>query len=652
VVGATLTVKLVRDLRRSLGQIAAIAAIVTCGIAVLVMMSSNYESLRLTQSAYYTRTAFADVFASLSRAPESVAKRIAAVPGVEAVETRVVVPVTLDLPERVEAVSALFVSVPDGVEPGVNRLVLRDGRMVREGASDEVLVSEAFGRANGLHPGASVAAVINGRRQLLRVVGVALSPEYVYEIGPGALFPDSRRFGIMWMGRRSLAAAYDMTGAFNDLALRIAPGTVVGTDRAAIDRVLERYGGQGAIARADQASNWFLTNELTELRTQGIIIPLVFLAIATFLTNALLARIVATERVQIGALKAFGYSSARIAWHYVAFALVIVLLGGIAGTVFGVWFGQALAHLYEEFFRFPTLEYHVSPLIVGGALAVCAASGVLGALGSANASARLAPAEAMRAEGPLRYRPTVIERLGLGRWLPTTWRMVLRNLERRPLRSIATVAGNASATALLIVGIASLDSVSAMLDVQFRMLQHEDVAVGFIRPRAARSLYEARHLPGVLRAESFRVVSARLWNGTRSYRLGVTGMERGATLRRLLDSGNRAVALPAAGILVSATLAQILNVKVGDSIDVQVLEGRRDRFSVAVQGLVDEPIGLSATMELGELQRRIGEATISGVYLAIDPREGRRLDAALKRTPQVSSVMYRKGRRRSGAASR
>lgn len=634
--------KLLRDLVRMRTQVAAIAAIVACGIAILVSMTSNDETLRTSRDRYYARYALADVFVSLTRAPESVAQRIAAIPGVTAVETRVVASVTLDLPGRADPVGGLFVSLPDGREPRVNRIFVRAGRSVRADASDEVVVSEGFATANGLRPGAALGAILNGRRQILRVVGIGLSPEYVYEIGPGAIWPDSRRFGVLWMGRRALAAAYDMTGAFDDAALRLAPGVAPGPVVAAVDRIAARYGGRGAFPRADQPATWFLANELVQLRTQGLVIPLIFLAVATVLANALLARLVATERVQIGTLKAFGYSGGAIARHYLGFALAVILAGGAAGIAAGALLGRALAGVYQEFYRFPFLTYRLSPLVVTGAVLVCALAAILGALRAVRAAAALPPAEAMQPAAPPRYRRTLVERLGLAGWTTPTERMVLRNLERRPATAAVGVLGIALATSLLVVGLGSLDSAQHMIDVQFRTIQREDATIGFAQPRARRALFDVRHLPGVLRVEPFRTVAVRFRHGSRTYRAAITGTTRDATLRRPLDARERPVALPARGLLLSATLGRILGARAGDRLEVETLEGRRVRFDVPVGALLDEPIGLSALMEIDELDRRIGEpATLGGAHLAVDPAARARFDAALKAMPQLAAVGYR-----------
>ncbi|HWP41958.1 MAG TPA: ABC transporter permease, partial [Blastocatellia bacterium] len=183
-----------------------------------------------------------------------------------------VAPVTLDLPGLEEPASGQLISIPERRVPILNDLHLVRGRYIEPGRRDEVIISHAFAEANGLNPGDALSAVINGRWTELRIVGVALSPEFVYEIRPGDMFPDSRHFGVMWMGREALAAVFDMEGAFNDVSLTLAPGASENEVIARLDSLLADWGGLGAYGCEDQPSNYFITNEIAELKITSTVI--------------------------------------------------------------------------------------------------------------------------------------------------------------------------------------------------------------------------------------------------------------------------------------------------------------------------------------------------------------------------------------------
>ena len=293
---------LLRDLWRLRGQVLAAAVVVACGIAALVAMYSTYHSLIRTRNSYYADYRFADAFAQLKRAPQSLVGEIQRIPGVAQVAVRDVHRVVLDVPGLAEPATARLISISGQPGSGLNALAIVRGRVPSPAAADEVLTSDTFARANGLKPGDRIAAVLNGRWQSLRIVGTALSPEYVYEVAPGGLFPDNRRFGVLWMNGEVLMPAFGLKGAFNDVALALAPGASAPDVLARLDRVLRVYGGLSAYTRSDQASNRFLADELGEIQVMTTAIPLLFLTVAAFLLYVILSRLVHMQRSEIALL--------------------------------------------------------------------------------------------------------------------------------------------------------------------------------------------------------------------------------------------------------------------------------------------------------------------------------------------------------------
>ncbi|MHC5002768.1 MAG: ABC transporter permease, partial [Planctomycetota bacterium] len=243
--------KAVRDVWHMRGQVLAICLVMGCGVATFIMSLSTLRSLERTLDAYYERYRFAEVFAHLKRAPQTLADRIAEIPGVAQVQTRVVQSVTLDMPGMSEPAVGRLISLPPGVAPALNDLYLRRGGPPRSRSRLEVMASEAFADAHGLEPGDSIQAILNGRLEDLAVTGVVLSPEYIYQIREGDVLPDERRFGVLWMNQEELAAAFDMEGAFNDVSLTLMHGATEAEVIARLDRLIEPYGGLGAYARED-----------------------------------------------------------------------------------------------------------------------------------------------------------------------------------------------------------------------------------------------------------------------------------------------------------------------------------------------------------------------------------------------------------------
>ncbi|MHC4952851.1 MAG: ABC transporter permease [Planctomycetota bacterium] len=638
-----LDIKVLRDVARMRGQLLAIALVMACGIGVYLGMRGTMRSLDAARSSYYASERFGHVFAGLKRAPEHVADKLRAIPGVQRVQTRVVVEVTLDVPHMVEAAIGRLVSIPDRGRPVVNDLRLRSGRMPEPGRWDEVLVAEAFAEAHDFALGTKIGAVINGRHEMLKIVGTALSPEFTYVVGPGLLFQDDRRFGVIWMRRRSLAPAFDLEGAFNDVSLSLASDANIHEILQRVDGVLEPFGGIGAIARKDQVAGFFVENELKQLRTFAFLAPALFLAVAAFLLNVVIGRIVAGQREEIAALKAFGYRDGEVGLHFTKFIGLVIAAGCALGIALGAWIGAWMTRLYaEEVFRFPELPFAMGIRETLEGVGISVAAGALGTWAAIRRTVALPPAEGLRPEAPPVYRATLLERLGLWGALAPGARLVLRELERRPRRAALSVLGVAMATGLTIMNAFFFDSVAHMLNVHFGLTQREDVQLTLNEPRATAALSELEHLPGVIHAEPYRSVRVRLRAGLRAKNASITGIPADATLSTLLDDKLQRVPIPPGGLVLARKLAEILDVSTGDILRVEVLEGRRPVRDVKIARTVETFVGTPAHMELAALCRILGETeSFNGAWLAVDDAETGRLHAVVKETPVIAGVTER-----------
>ncbi len=635
--------KLWRDLWGMKGQALAIAVVIASGVATFVMSLSTLHSLKLTQSVFYRDYHFADVFASLKRAPESLRESIRAIPGVQQVETRIVASANLDLPDYPDPATGHLVSTGQFGESLLNQIYLREGRMVDPTRDDEVLVSDAFAEAHGYRPGDHIAAILNGRRKELTIVGTALAPEFIYQIRAGDMFPDFKSYGILWMAHQPLANAFDMDGAFNDVAITLAAHASADDVIQRLDQLLARYGGLGAYSRKDQVSHRYLSEEFKQLEQMATMFPTIFLGVAAFLLNVVVSRLVRTQREEIATLKAFGYSNLDVIEHFSKLIIVIVLAGVVLGTGLGIWFGYGLSSLYSKFYKFPFMLYELQPRVVAIAALISVGAALLGTLYAVMQAARQPPAEAMRPEPPAHYRESVVEKLGLRRWLAQPTRMIVRNLERRPLKSLLSAVGIAFSCAIVMTGTFSSDAVDYMINVQFGLAQRDDISVTFVEPTSYRSYYDLLSLPGVEYGEVFRSVPVRLHFEHREYRSAIQGFDPGGDLMRLLDENLDPIALPAGGLLLTDQLASILGAKPGDMLTVEILEGARPVRQVPLAAVVKEFIGVSAYMRRDALNRMMREGdAISGAFLRADQRYQNAIYTELKGMPRIAATVVRR----------
>lgn len=637
---SALTRKLMRDVWRLRGQVASIAAVVACGVMMAVAMYGTLRSVVRSVDAYYARYRFADVFASATRAPAPVARALAAIPGVAQVETRTRLTVSLDVPGLTLPAGGRLLSVPDAPASTLNGVHLREGRSVLPFSADEVVVSAGFAAANGIGVGDSLGAVLDGRWKRLRVVGIGMSPEFVWELSAaGAFTTDQRAFGVLWMSRAAVEAAAGMRGAFNDVLLTLAGGSNPAAVRSAVDTVLAPYGGLGAVGRDRHPSHLIVEGERRSLGVFGITLPLIFLTVAIFLINAVLARLVATQRGEIAALKAFGYSDREVGGHFLAFAAVAAALGSVAGLLLGVWIGGIYTAQYQNLLQVPGLRFVPDGGSAAAAVLASLVASMAGALFAVRGAVRLPPAEALRPEAPERYRRLLLERLGMGAALSPAARMVLRHIERRPARAASTIVGVALALGLLAGTMTLFDAAFYMADVQFRRAQREDLSVTFNRSRPTRVREELARLPGVLAVETFRVEPVRAQHGTFVRTVAITGLAGGAALHRIVDASDAVFAVPPRGALLTAAFARRLGVAPGDTLRLELpARGGAVRW-VEVAGVVDELFGSNIYMEQDALARLLGESPrADGAYLRIDPGAEGAIMARLKVMPGVAGA--------------
>jgi putative ABC transport system permease protein len=628
--------KLLRDLVRLRGQVVTIALVIACGIAQLVSFVTLYRSLEASRDTFYTDTRFGDVFVHVDRAPRPVLARIAEIPGVAQVDGRVTGDFRLELPGVDVPLLGRFVSLDGAPEARLDSLFIEAGRSVTPSSGTDVVVSELFAETRGLRPGGSIVAVIDGRKVKLRIVGIATSPEYVITTNPHSGFPDASTFGVLWMDGDALANAMGLAGEVNDIVLRVGGGADIADVTAAVDRLLEPYGGSGALTRDKQPSAHALDSKIEQYRSMSRFVPVLFLGVAAFLLNLVLSRICGTQREQIATLKALGYATGTVARHYLLLALAVCTLGGVLGVALGFGEGELAVRTLLQYFNLPVLVFRFDPTAAVAGVTAGFVAGVLGALSAVRRVVRLPAAEAMQPEPPETFKATLIERLGLDRLVGVSGRMVLRDVERHPLRLALSTLSVALATSIMLVGTTMMDSLDRAIDFQFTHVEREDLALAFDRGRNAEGLRELSHVPGVAVAEASRFVPVKMSHGWRERDLAIVGVPAHAALRRLLDVHGDAIEPPRAGVALSRPLGKMLGVAAGDELDLEVLEAGRRRLRLRVAGFIDDFSGLSAYMDLDALERALGEPpTASGALLSV--RRGD-LDDVMRRVAKLPAV--------------
>lgn len=639
--------KLFRDFRRLWIQGLAIALVLAAGVAVILMSVGMSRALNETRSAYYDANRFAHVFASARRAPDSLLPRLQEIEGVAQVEVQVRNYAVLDIPGRSKPATGLLISRPDSGDPLLNVPLLRSGRWPE--GTGEVAINEPFAEANGFQPGDQFSVNLNGRKREVTITGTALSPEFIYTIGPGALMPQNETFGILWMEADVMDAAFGMAGAFNTVALTVLPRTPLEPVKEAVKSILDPYGATTPMGRETQTSNAFLDAEIQSLEVLAWVLPPVFLGITVFLVNMVMGRIVQLERAEIGLMKAVGYTNWEIGLHYLMLAALIAVLGIGIGWGLGTWLAQAMAKIYAKYYDFPFLLFGVPLSVYAGSAIIGLAATSAGALNSAMRAARLAPAVAMAPPAPPNFRGSALDVLADLFRLGQPTRMILRSLVRWPLRASMTLLGMALAVSVLVASNFFPDAMDEIIDKGFYQSNRQDILLLFDPDAPIEALEEVARLPGVLQVEPQQYHAARLIHGHYEKQVPVSTVAEDADLARVVDDDGAVIKPDPFGVVLSDRLADALHIGVGDTLTVSFESGLRETYEVPVTGIVTQFFGLGAYFAhdtLNALFRQSPRVSTVNLTLA-NPEAAEEFEEIIKDFPRLMGTINMTENRRS-----
>jgi len=640
----TLDRKLLRQLRSSWGLILAITSIIAVGVTCFGSMASCYWNLTEAMSRYYAQCRMADFSIELKKVPLAELGQIADLPGVVEIRPRIQFNATVDLDGVTKPLNGQVLSLPERRESVINDIVLKRGSYFTDRRENEVIVNEAFALRHNLGPGQWIHLVLNNRRQELFIVGTAISSEFVYLLGPGAIVPDPEHFGIFYLKQKYAEDVFDFDGAANQVLGLLSPEKRDQPDLVLrrAEQLLAPYGVFTTTPRRDQPSNQFLSLEIKGLRNFAVIMPAIFLGVAAVVLNVLLSRLAEQQRTVIGTLKALGYTDAQVFGHFMKFGVVIGLLGGAAGIAGGYLAAGGMIVMYRQFYEFPELVNRPYPSVIIGGLAISVVCSLVGSLRGARAVLRLKPAEAMRPKPPRIAHHTVLERMGwFWRHLTSDWRMVLRGVTRNRMRSATAVFAGAMGACVLSSSFMSAVALTYLIDFEFHSVVRSDIDLTLGDERGEDALLEARRLPGVDRAEPQLAVAGTFHAGHRHKKAGITGLAPGARLTVPRDADGRAIRTPDNGLAMSRHLAKTLGVGLGDVVEFEPTKGLRRTVRVPVMEVSDSYLGTAVYTDITYLSRLIGEEmAVNRIQLATD-RDPANLEALyreLKQLPVLQGV--------------
>jgi len=641
-----LRTKLYRDLWSARWQFLAISFVAALGVALFHGSLVGYENQKESYRITYERTRFADLWLGLDGAPRSVVRQIARLPYVREAEGRLVVDLEIEQSTgRRAKVTGRMVSMPTRGDPALNRVRLVRGRGLSHPPRREALLEAGFAKVHGYRPGDRIYPVIDERRVAFTVVGIVTSSEYIYAVASKQfLIPTPKTFGVLFVPQQEMEALLGLAGSVNQIVVRTDPGRERQVGVAAARR-LRAYGPEVPMPRSEQPSNQLLQSDLEGNKPFLIVMPSLFLGAAALAVFLLLARWVQAQRGQVGFLRASGFSGRDVLLHYLEAGLAIGVGGGLLGVFLGHLLGLYISDVYAQFYNTPYPVYGPRPEVGLLAFSLSVVACVLGALGPAWTAGSIPPAEAMRGQIP------AAPRFGGGIRLPTVLAMPLRNVLRRPLRSLTTAASLSTAVMMVVLAGTMRDSIAEVERVYLRDIQRYDLTAGFSPPRSETVLSLIRRFPGVLHVEGSLELPVRVRHGEREKETVAIGVPPGSRLRRLPGPEGAPIRPIRGGVLFSDLLARKLGVTGSGLLHVAYTRNRRDLHGEAdlrVGPIIRQPIGFPVYLHMADLQHEFAAPlglppdAVSGALLSVDPRYSDDVRRRLERMNGVGMVQTKK----------
>lgn len=632
--------KLIRDLWQIKGQFISVLVVVIIGVMFYTGINAGYRNLSGASEKYYSDYRFADLWATFYKAPESVEQKAQALPFVKMATGRVVQDVNIGISGQ-NAVIRL-ITLPDVKKDIVNDIVIQSGKYFSDADSNQCLVEEGFFKAHGLKEGDYIYPVINGNEVKLKVIGSVISPEYVYALKDASeLVADYNKFGIVFVKKSFGQAVLGLDGMVNSLGMTVKEGTDIGKAKDDIEKLFREYGVTAVTDRDAQVSYKLVSEKMKGYQSLGTAFPVIFFIVAAVIIFITMGRMVENQRVQIGVLKAFGFSDLQVLVHYLSFSALIAILGSVIGSILGVFLGKGFTGLINQYFVFPNPQAKMYPDLVIPASLLTLFFCLLAGYNSCKRAFAIMPSEAMRPRSPMKGRKILIERIGiLWRNLEYTWKMILRNIFRYKRRALLTSIGVIFATAITVFALGEKNSMDHLVAQQYTNIQNYDIKVSFTRFMSKEELNTIRGISHVVKLEPVVETGVELSNGWRKKDTGFTALIDNPQMYRAADKEGNPVRLPHNGILIPDKLARALDVKPGDMVSIKSFLPGREKKEVPVKGIIAQYLGTSAYSSMDSVNLILGEGGIANsVVLKIDSASSeKQVIDALKKMPAVGSV--------------
>ena len=608
--------RLLRTLAKAKTQYGAVIIIICVGLAALIALSNTADNMENSLNEYYHAYQFADLFADFIPLPVNIVNDLSKIREIKKVEPRLVTDVRVDIGREPYPVLRLVGSDPSSE---INRLYLQAGKIPARNEQRGLALLNAFAEANDLVVGDQITLLIRGEAFPVTIDAIVDSPEYIYALQDiKNLLPDNLNFGIGFLSLSLLQELTALPGQINNAVFTLYEEVDAQKVRDKIKEDFKGYGLKNIITRDEHLSHALMEMEIDQLKRMSQAVPLMFLGIAFLVIYMLISRLVATDRVIIGILKATGYHNYEIGGHYLKLSLILGFLGALSGVGCGYLMADYVTRLMITYFQLPLLNIQFSYVLIFMAIILVVLFCSLAGLLAVRKILKIVPAEAMR---PLAVSPGkkgLLEKCLPRLWAFSSfsWKLVLRGIARNRRRFALATLGVILTFALILFAVYFFNVWDLVIASQFGEMENYDYAVTFRQPVSSQVTTEMSSLAPISAIEPFRELPFQVVWGWREQTIMAKALPQSTELYQFKNTAGEQVALPSEGVFLSQGFAKSMGINEGDLIELSSYATQGETFQVPVKAIVNQYLGSGLYLSEEQLARLTGQKGIfSGVVL-------------------------------------
>lgn len=569
----TLRKKLYRDMSRAAMQFLSIIALCALGTFAFAALDGTARMTRTTLDTYFEENNLADFWVTLPSADRESLTKIAGLPGVRQVRARA----SMDLETTLDGDINVAVTAYDG-EMDINIPLLREGSLLDPSDMRGCLVEERFAAAHGLDVGSRISVKLSGQEYGFVVRGIVVSPEYI--VVSDGISADPEKYGYLLINARAMPAL--------PLTQIVVTGEK-GADLDALQSAIQAALPEALVVdRGSHMSTSRANNDAEMFESMTFIFPILAYAVAALIVMTTLSRMIDNQRMQMGTLKALGFSARRIRGHYLSYAIVPSLAGGVLGTLIGHYTLPYL--LWDALIGQNEMPYRLEPPISLPAWCMVGLTVIMSVaicLYAYQSAARETTAALLRPKPPKDGKRILFERITpLWSRMSFNAKMIVRNLMRNKLRTFMSLVGLLCCNMLIIMSLGLQDSVTRMSQNYYTKTLNYDVRANLDGDAGEAESYERRLEAEAVECIMETSVSLRAAGGSRTVLLTVLGDKQ--TMQHLGEN-ETLIPIESGTAAVTYKLTKTLDIHIGDAIRLY-LPGDDEPIDITVGQIVENNV--------------------------------------------------------------